>query len=78
MKLHRARAGNSYQDGFYMIQLADKAQYLPVYCDMTTEAGAFTLLVTSAHNGWTPAQVLRRYLRRDFEKYLSNAISFTH
>ena len=61
-----------------MIQLANRAEYLPVYCDMTTEAGAFALLVTSAHNGWTPAQVLSRYPQTDFKKYLSNAVGFTH
>ena len=57
--MHGVRVGNTYKDGFYMIN-TDKAQYLPVYCDMTAADGAFTLLVTSAHNSWTPAQVLSR------------------
>ena len=42
-----------------MMKVSD-AQYLPVYCDMTTAKGAFTLIVTSAHNNWTRAQVPRR------------------
>lgn len=61
LKLHGLRAGNKYdEDGFQMMKLSD-AQYLPVYCDMTTAKGAFTLIVTSAHNNWTRAQVPRRW-----------------
>ncbi|KAL9951076.1 hypothetical protein ACROYT_G043672 [Oculina patagonica] len=60
LKLRGLRAGNTYdEDGFQMIKVSD-AQYLPVYCDMTTAKGAFTLIVTSAHNNWTRAQVPRR------------------
>jgi len=60
LKLHGLRAGNKYEeDGFQMMKVSD-AQYLPVYCDMTTAKGAFTLIVTSAHNNWTRAQVPRR------------------
>ena len=32
-------------------------EYLPVYCDMTSEQGAYTLLVTSASNGWNKNEV---------------------
>lgn len=61
LKLHGLRAGNKYQeDGFQMMKVSD-AQYLPIYCDMTTAKGAFTLIVTSAHNNWTRAQVSRRW-----------------
>ncbi|KAJ7351656.1 metalloendopeptidase [Desmophyllum pertusum] len=60
LKLHGLRAGNKYdEDGFQMMRVSG-AQYLPVYCDMTTAKGAFTLIVTSAHNSWTRAQVPRR------------------
>lgn len=59
LKLHGVRAGNTYEDGFQMIRV-NGAQYLPVYCDMTTSEGAFTLIVTSAHNNWTVTQVPRR------------------
>lgn len=61
LKLHGLRAGNKYdEDGFQMMKVSD-AQYLPIYCDMTTAKGAFTLIVTSAHNNWTRAQVSRRW-----------------
>lgn len=56
LKLHGLRAGNKYEDGFQMIRV-NSSQYLPVYCDMTTSDGAFTLIVTSAHNNWSRAQV---------------------
>jgi len=59
LKLHGVRAGNKYEDGFQMIRVSG-SQYLPVYCDMTTSEGAFTLIVTSAQNNWTRAQVPRR------------------
>ena len=60
LKLHGLRAGNKYdEDGFQMMKVT-AAQYLPIYCDMTTAKGAFTLIVTSAHNNWTRAQVPRR------------------
>ena len=60
LKLHGLRAGNKYEeDGFQMMKVSN-AQFLPVYCDMTTSKGAFTLIVTSAHNNWTRPQVPRR------------------
>ena len=60
LKLHGLRAGNKYdEDGFQLMKVSN-TQYLPVYCDMTTTKGAFTLIVTSAHNNWTRAQVPRR------------------
>ena len=55
LKVHGLRAGNTYDDGFQMIRI--NGHYLPVYCDMTTSEGAFTLIVTSAHNNWTRAEV---------------------
>ncbi|XP_074614387.1 uncharacterized protein LOC141874129 [Acropora palmata] len=55
LKVHGLRAGNTYDDGFQMIRI--NGHYLPVYCDMTTSEGAFTLVVTSAHNNWTRAEV---------------------
>lgn len=70
LKVHGVRAGNQYEDGFQLIKVND-TQYLPVYCDMTTSEGGFTLLVTSAHNNWTRAQVpsrnpLRPALNKDY------------
>lgn len=56
------RAGNKYgEDSFQLMKVSD-TQYLPVYCDMTTAKGGFTLIVTSAHNNWTRAQVPHRQL----------------
>ncbi|XP_032229700.2 uncharacterized protein LOC5505409 [Nematostella vectensis] len=71
IKLHGVRKGRSYEDGYYMATLLGHAQYLPVYCDMTSEPGAFTLLVTSRHNNWTREQVparneMRPSLSRDY------------
>lgn len=60
LKLHGMRAGNKYsEDSFQLMKVSD-TQYLPVYCDMTTAKGGFTLIVTSAHNNWTRAQVPHR------------------
>ncbi|XP_066014989.1 uncharacterized protein [Pocillopora verrucosa] len=59
LKLHGVRAGIKYDDSFQLVKTSD-TQYLPVYCDMTTAKGAFTLIVTSAHNSWTRAQVPHR------------------
>ncbi|XP_048584529.1 uncharacterized protein LOC5514577 [Nematostella vectensis] len=60
IKVHGVRSGNSYKDGYYMATLLGHAQYLPVYCDMTSEPGAYTLLVTSRHNNWRREQVPMR------------------
>ena len=38
------------EDGIYMIR-KNAHEYLPVFCDMTSEPGGYTLLVTSASNG---------------------------
>jgi len=43
-----------------MIKLQDNQEYLPVYCDMTSEPGAYTLLVTSAHGNWRVDEVKAR------------------
>ncbi|KAJ7312351.1 hypothetical protein OS493_039749 [Desmophyllum pertusum] len=58
------------KDGLYMIRKNDH-EYLPVYCDMTSEQGAYTLLVTSASNGWKKNEVklknpTRPSLSRDY------------
>ncbi|RMX44841.1 hypothetical protein pdam_00009262 [Pocillopora damicornis] len=59
-KIHGVRAGIKYEeDSFQLIKVSD-TQYLPVYCDMITAKGAFTLIVTSAHNNWTREQVPHR------------------
>ncbi|KAK3726269.1 hypothetical protein QZH41_003046 [Actinostola sp. cb2023] len=60
IKVHGVRAGQTYKDGYYMIRVINEYQYLPVFCDMTSEPGAFTLIVTSRHNQWTRAQVPAR------------------
>jgi len=57
-------------DGLYMIR-KNAHEYLPVYCDMTSEQGAYTLLVTSASNGWKKDEVklknpTRPSLSRDY------------
>jgi len=44
------------RDGIYMIR-KNSHEYLPVYCDMTSESGGYTLLVTSASNGWNENEV---------------------
>ena len=58
------------KDGLYFI-LRNSHEYLPVYCDMTSEQGAYTLLVTSASNGWKKNEVklknpTRPLLSRDY------------
>ena len=44
------------EDGIYMIR-KNAHEYLPVYCDMTSESGGYTLLVTSASSGWSKNEV---------------------
>lgn len=44
------------KSGVYMIKRSSY-QYLPVMCDMTSDPGAWTLLVTSVTNGWQKNQV---------------------
>ncbi|PFX30175.1 Retinol dehydrogenase 8 [Stylophora pistillata] len=58
------------KDGLYFIR-KNSHEYLPVYCDMTSEQGAYTLLVTSASNGWKKNEVklknpTRPLLSRDY------------
>ena len=45
-----------YKDGYYNIK-GTGGNIRTVYCDMTSDAGAWTLLVTSATGGWTKPQV---------------------
>lgn len=61
IKVHGVMAGREYTDGYYMINPAKPANYLPVFCDMTSDEGAFTLLVTSANGNWTRNEVPLRY-----------------
>ena len=49
------KGDTTYKDGFYLLQNS-----LSVYCDMeTTPNEGWTLLVTSASNGWKGNQVRR-------------------
>ena len=45
-----------FQNGFY---IAKKSEFetVTLYCDMTSDAGGWTLLLTSAHGKWTKDQV---------------------
>ena len=54
LKIHGYHKGKTdYKDGFYML-----SGLQPVYCDMTSDKNeGWTLLVTSASNGWSSAQV---------------------
>ncbi|KAK3698442.1 hypothetical protein QZH41_010011 [Actinostola sp. cb2023] len=64
IKVHGVRLSRTYKDDYYMIRLLNDSSYLPVYCDMTSDPGAFTLVVTSRHNNWTHAQVPARNVYR--------------
>lgn len=63
MKARGERQGLKFNDGVYMIKLKDNQEYLPAYCDMTSESGAYTLLVTSAHGNWRVNDVKARNTR---------------
>ena len=45
MTYNSVRGGNRHKDGIQFIKV-NEAQYLPVYCDMTTSEDGFTLPVT--------------------------------
>ncbi|KAK3716434.1 hypothetical protein QZH41_016845, partial [Actinostola sp. cb2023] len=64
IKVHGVRLSRTYKDNYYMIRLLNDSSYLPVFCDMTSDPGAFTLVVTSRHNKWTRAQVPARNVYR--------------
>lgn len=55
LKTKKRGRGAPLKDGLYMIH--QNSQYFPVYCDMTSETGAYTLLVTSSTNGWSKSKV---------------------
>ena len=40
------------------------ADFLTVFCDMTSDPGAYTLLVTSASNNWNAKDVTFRNLEK--------------
>ena len=42
----------------------DDVDYLPVFCDMTSDLGAYTLLVTSASNNWNAKDVMFRNVEK--------------
>jgi len=62
--VHGSQHSQTFQDGYYMIRLINDSSYLPVFCDMTSDPGAYTLVVTSRHNNWTRAQVPARNIYR--------------
>ena len=49
-----------YRNGYYV---AKKSEFetRTLYCDMTSDAGGWTLLLTSAHGNWTKDQVDTTY-----------------
>ena len=58
IKVHGNHKGmKDFKDGLYFIK-SSKTNQLPVYCDMTSNSSAWTLLVTSKQNNWTAQQVL--------------------
>lgn len=56
LKTKGSRLGEVYKDGYYNIK-GTGGNMRTVYCDMNSDAGAWTLLVTSATGGWTKPQV---------------------
>jgi len=59
IKVKGQRKGVSYKNGFYIAKKSE-TDIRTLYCDMTSDVGAWTLLVTSAHGNWTKDQVLSR------------------
>ncbi|XP_065054894.1 uncharacterized protein LOC135683537 isoform X1 [Rhopilema esculentum] len=74
IKVNGIRNGGSYKNGFYNLKESG-ANYRTVYCDMTSDVGAWTLLVTSAHGNWTKPEVLSR--NEDFPS-IANDYSILH
>jgi len=63
IKVYGSQLGNTYDDGVYMIKEND-VDFLPVFCDMTSDPGAYTLLVTSASNNWNAKDVTFRNVEK--------------
>ena len=63
VKVYGTQLGITYDDGVYMIK-KDDVDYLPVFCDMTSDLGAYTLLVTSASNNWNAKDVTFRNVEK--------------
>lgn len=63
VKVYGTQLGITYDDGVYMIK-KDDVDYLPVFCDMTSDLGAYTLLITSASNNWNAKDVTFRNVEK--------------
>ena len=59
------RGTERYDDGVYIIK-KDDISVQPVYCDMTSDPGAWTLLITSITGGWGYEQV---NMNEKYEEY---------
>ena len=56
IKINGERKGIKYTNGFYIAKKSE-VDIRTLYCDMTSDDGAWTLLVTSIHGNWTKSQV---------------------
>ena len=56
IKVNGQRKGVIYKNGFYIAKKS-ATEIRTLYCDMTSDLGGWTLLVTSALGNWTKRQV---------------------
>ena len=56
IKINGERKGIKYKNGFYVAKKSE-VDIRTLYCDMTSDVGAWTLLLTSAHGNWKKSQV---------------------